>query len=53
LIRWQWPIKDKAFDQLRHRKLIETTADHFLAVLKAGAVATNSWSASHPHLRYE
>jgi integrase len=43
LIRWQWAIRDKAFDQIRHCKLIETTADHFLAVLKAGAVATNSY----------
>jgi integrase len=41
LTRWQWAIRDKAFDSIRHRKLIETTADQFLAVLKAGAVATN------------
>ena len=41
LARWQWAIRDQAFDQLRHRKLIETNADHFLAVLKAGTVATN------------
>jgi integrase len=41
LARWQWAIRDHAFDQLRHRKLIETNADHFLAVLKAGTVATN------------
>jgi len=41
LARWQWAIRDKAFDGFRHRKLIETTADHFLAVLKIGTVATN------------
>lgn len=41
LVRWQWGIKDKAFDGLRKRKLIETTAEHLLTALKAGAVATN------------
>lgn len=39
--RWQSAIKDKAMDALRQRKLIETTPEHFLAALKAGAVATN------------
>ncbi|MGO8838314.1 MAG: tyrosine-type recombinase/integrase [Limisphaerales bacterium] len=43
LIRWQWAIRDKAYDSIRQRKLIETTAEHFLAVLKAGSVATNSY----------
>jgi hypothetical protein len=41
LFRWQGAVKDKAFDSLRERKLIETTAEHFLAVLKAGTVSTN------------
>ena len=40
-MRWQTAIRDKALDPLRHRKLIETTAEHFLAVLKAGTVSTN------------
>ena len=39
--RWQSAIKDKAMDVLRHRKLIETLPEHFLAALQAGAVATN------------
>lgn len=39
--RWQTAIKDKALEGIRSRKLIETTAEHFLAVLKAGTVATN------------
>ena len=39
--RWGYAIQDKAFDGIRHRKLLQTTAEHFLAVLKAGSVATN------------
>lgn len=41
LERWQAAIKDKALDSLRPRKLIETTAEHFLAALKSGTVSTN------------
>jgi integrase len=41
LLRWQGAVKDKALAPLRNRKLIETTAEHFLAVLKAGSVSTN------------
>jgi integrase len=41
LFRWQSAIRDKALEPLRQRKLIETTAEHFLAVLKAGTVSTN------------
>jgi len=41
LQRWQWAIKDKALESLQPRKLIETTAEHFLAVLKVGTVSTN------------
>jgi integrase len=39
--RWQTAIRDKAFDLIRHRKLIETAAEHFLEVLKCGSVSTN------------
>jgi integrase len=39
--RWAYAIKDGAFDLIRHRKLIETTAEQFLAVLKQGGVSTN------------
>jgi integrase len=41
LKRWQTAMRDKHLEPLRHRKLIETTAEHFLAVLKAGTVSTN------------
>ncbi|MEI6078409.1 MAG: tyrosine-type recombinase/integrase [Verrucomicrobiota bacterium] len=41
LLRWRGAVKDKALDSLRSRKLIETTAEHFLAVLKIGTVSTN------------
>lgn len=34
-------IKHRAFDLIRHRKLIETTADDLRAVMKAGGVFTN------------
>ena len=39
--RWEYAIKDKAFDLIRHNKLVETTAEQFLAVLKHGSVSTN------------
>jgi len=39
--RWQTAINDHALDSMRERKLIETSAEHFLVALKAGAVATN------------
>ena len=39
--RWQSAIKNKALDGIRQRKLIETTAEHFLAALQAGTVITN------------
>lgn len=41
LIRWQWAVRDKALDAIRSRKLIETSAEHILAVLRAGSVSTN------------
>ena len=40
--RWQCAGRDKSFDSLRHRKLIETTSEHFVAVLTAGTVSTNT-----------
>jgi integrase len=39
--RWRYAIQDEAFDLLRHRKLIETSSEHFLDVLKNGSVSTN------------
>ena len=39
--RWQTAIRDKALDGIRQRRLIETAAEHFLAALQAGTVATN------------
>ena len=41
--RWQSAAKDKAFDLIRDRLLIETQAEHFLAVLKKGTVSTNCY----------
>jgi len=40
-VRWNTAIQDKAFDLIRTRKLVETTAEDFLAVLKSGSVSTN------------
>jgi hypothetical protein len=39
--RWKYAIRDTAFDLIRDRKLIETTADHFFRVLETGTVSTN------------
>ena len=39
--RWENAIKDKAFDSIRHLKLLKTNAEHFMTVLNAGAVSTN------------
>lgn len=39
--RWKTAAKDKAFDLIRNRILIETQAEHLLAVLRAGTVSTN------------
>jgi len=41
--RWQTAAKDKAFDLIRSRLLIETQAEHFLQVLKKGTVSTNTF----------
>lgn len=39
--RWQTAANDEAFDAIRNRPLIETQAEHFLAVLKRGTISTN------------
>lgn len=39
--RWVSAAKDKAFDSIRKRVLIETQAEHLLAVMKNGTVSTN------------
>jgi integrase len=41
--RWKVAAKDKAFDLIRRRLLIETQAEHFLEVLKQGTVSTNAY----------
>ena len=41
--RWQTAAKDKAFDLIRRRLLIETQAEHLLEVLKQGTVSTNAY----------
>lgn len=39
--RWETAIKDKAYDLIGHRKLVDTRPEEFRAVLNAGTVATN------------
>lgn len=39
--RWRRAAKEPALDLIRHRVIIETQAEHFLACLKAGTVSTN------------
>jgi integrase len=39
--RWRRAAKEKALDFVRSRIIIETQAEHLLAVLKAGTVSTN------------
>ena len=39
--RWVCAAKDKAFDSLRKRVLIETQAEHLLEAMKNGRVSTN------------
>jgi len=41
--RWKSAAKDKAFDLIRDRVLIETQAEHLLAVLRTGTVSTNAY----------
>ena len=42
-IRWQSAAKDRAFDLIRQRPLLETQAEHLLAVLRTGTVSTNAF----------
>jgi integrase len=39
--RWIAAMRDKAFDLVRNRKLVETGSEHFLQVLNTGTVSTN------------
>ena len=39
--RWHTAIKDKAFDSIRNRVVLETQAEHFLKVLENNLVSTN------------
>ncbi len=39
--RWQAAMRDKAFDLIRSRRLLETASVHFLQVLNAGTISTN------------
>jgi len=39
--RWGTAIKDHAFDSIRDRVILETSAEHFLHVLEEGTVSTN------------
>ena len=41
--RWKSAAKDKAFDLIRNRVLIETQGEHLLAVLRTGTVSTNAF----------
>ena len=39
--RWETAVKDKAFDWIRNRVILETHAEIFLRVLEQGTVSTN------------
>ena len=39
--RWASAMRDRAFDLIRSRKLMETASEHFLQVLNAGTISTN------------
>src|SRR5580658_8231547 len=41
--RWKSAAKDKAFDLIRYRIVIETQAEHLLGVLRSGTVSTNAF----------
>jgi hypothetical protein len=60
LLRWEGAIKDSAFDLIRHRKLIETTADDFFVCSKparsrrmftCGAFTISRWTCIGCHCR--
>jgi integrase len=40
-LRWLTAVKDKAFDSIRNRIVLETQAEDFLKVLEDGCVSTN------------
>jgi len=42
-VRWKSASRDKAFDLIRNRVLIDTQAEHLLDVLKKGTVSTNAF----------
>jgi len=42
-VRWKSAAKDKAFAPILSRVLIETQAEHLLAVLRTGTVSTNAF----------
>lgn len=39
--RWEGAMRDKAFDLIRSKVIVETRAEHLLAVLRTGTVSTN------------
>ncbi len=39
--RWSRAVTDKAFDTIRHVKLLQTNSAHFRTLLNAGSAATN------------
>jgi integrase len=39
--RWETAIKDKALDSIRNLVVLESQAEHFLAVLEEGSISTN------------
>jgi integrase len=41
LHRWKTAVADKAFDLIREAKVVDTRAEHFLAVMERGTVSTN------------
>lgn len=41
LRRWKTAVKDRAFDAIRKRPIVETTAEELLNVIKKGTVCTN------------
>jgi integrase len=41
LLRWQSAMRHKPFDPIRHLPLLETRAEHLLAVIARGSVSTN------------
>ena len=40
-LRWESAMRENPFDKIRHLKLIETQADHFLRMFSMGTVCTN------------